>query len=133
MNELIPIGQLAAFRVYPARPSRRHFRVRIFDSVVSLHRYVRATPRPRQVSRACRALTSRWPQAPLEIGEMVFARRWLAVDILSHECTHAALAWARGVRASPDLLTDEERLCSAQDALLGQIADHLWRHGLIHV
>lgn len=135
----MPVGQLAEFRVYPGRPSRLFYRVRLFTTLTALRGFLQHGPIPRRPHR-CVAWTSCWAAGPPdELGEILFAARHLTVDIVSHECTHAALGWARRVGVDPTecrhqghrIVGDEERFCAAQDTLVGQIAQRLWTLGLI--
>lgn len=143
-----PRGQVAHFRIYPEPGlSSLFFHVRIFQTVEAMHAYVRTRPgNPARPGRFCKGMCSWWTRISFrsgrgrthpELGEIVLARRWLTMRIISHECTHAALAWARRRRVDvaergrgQHVSGGEERFCGALGDMARQIAAYMWDHGL---
>jgi hypothetical protein len=125
--------------VYPNRPSRLHYRVLVFRNVAEMLTYARRRENPSRPGRFCKAMVSTWTRLTFvsgrertqpELGEMLFAKRWLGSEVLSHESTHAALGWARRAGVNPganDLPRrgDEERFCYALGQTIRQLVNGL--------
>jgi hypothetical protein len=143
----VPRGQIAHFRIRPEPSKRFFFHVRVFSTVAHMHHYLRYGPIPRQPGRFCKGICStystqrrqggRWRTTP-EMGEIVFALRWLGAGVIAHECTHAALHWAE--RRGHDVKDrgrgrfiggGEEPFCGALGEMARQIARYLWAHELV--
>jgi hypothetical protein len=137
-------GPELIFRVYAEHGSRLYFRVKIFRTVRDMRAYARRrSPGARFGHFLGLASTwtklryskhrQRWRTLP-ECGEILFAKHRLQVGILSHECTHAAIGWAkrRGLHVDraetfrPLVPDDEERLCHVQGHLVSQIVRQLY-------
>lgn len=142
-----PRGQIAHFRIYPEMgTSRLFFHVRIFQTVEAMHTYLRSTERA--PGRFCKGMCSTYKLTKCprrrpayttpEVGEIVLAARWCGSRIISHECTHAALGWARRRGLDPRDRGEgrviggaEERVCGVLGDLVGQIARQLWNRGIV--
>lgn len=146
-----PVGQIAYFRVYPEpKRSRLHFKVRIFTSQRAMREYLRASELPRSLGRYGRAMCSTWDRVTVgktmrkhpEMGEMVFPVSHLGMEAIAHECTHAALGWAKRIALNPVVdgvpsrlgsracAVDEERFCYALGQMGRQISSQIWKRGL---
>ena len=154
MRAETPPGQIAHFRIYPERGlSRLFFRVRIFRTVAQMQWYLRHGHErhggcyPRPPGRHCKGMCSTYTRYRVsspqrrrttpELGEIVLAANYTGTRIVAHECTHAALGWAR--RRGLDVRDQgrgryisgaEERLCGVLGDLAGQIARQLWDRGI---
>lgn len=121
---------LARFCLYPERDGGLFVRVSVFSTEA-------------QFRRACGAFGKRtfgamfitnWKRTrtgalTTEVGHALFYRDGLYEGKVAHEMLHAALAWAERARIRPDMngtgertlglnVTDEERLCGAQEVLV---------------
>ena len=72
------------------------------------------------------------------LGEIHFAKKYVATEVITHESTHAALYWAqqlrilKGIKAEPSngsASPEEELLCYATGRLAKQISERLWKAG----
>jgi hypothetical protein len=121
------------FRVYPEGRGL-HLDVIIWPTLTSMRRHLVASYPRRGMSKVLAVVL--WPTDPADrprrghIAEMHFNRRYLASDIIAHEATHAALAWARraGISISEsdgtiDASPDEERFCYALGSITLQISE----------
>jgi hypothetical protein len=146
------VSEIATFRIYPEkRTSRLYFQVRVFSSVTAIRRYLKYSDLNRRtLGRYGLAMCStfdvlkgkrgRWRKQPI-MGEILFPVRGLRAGVIAHECTHAALGWARRIGLNPVsaavkqgrcLVADanEERFCYALGELNRQIAIQIWERGL---
>jgi len=65
-----------------------------------------------------------------ELGIMWFSFELLSAEIVSHECTHSALRWAKRVRLKVNgrhMDEREERFCYAQGEMVGQFWREIYR------
>lgn len=128
------------FRVYPEH-RRLHFDVFLWPTVKSMRQYLTAQLPRRGMSKVLACVV--WPINAKDrprrdyLGEMHFNQTHLGRDIIAHEATHAALAWARrlGVRINEevrgyDAPADEERFCDVIGALTHQILETLDHYGI---
>lgn len=143
-----PAGQIARFRIYPEKTSRLYYDVRVFTSVRATRAYLRHSPIPRTLGRSGLAMCSTFTAMVVsptgrrtlpKCGEIVFPVRALRAGVIAHECTHAALGWARriGLQFTAETVTRrgwvspaEERFCYALGELNRQVAVQVWDRGL---
>lgn len=136
-----------SFRIYPEPESKLYFRVTVFPSLLAMRAYGRKTfdsPSGRAIAwcgtfkvqafpRRGRAYTRRI------CGEILLVAQRLGVGIISHECTHAALGYARRRRFDPRVSNGdggpvgpgEERLCHVQGELVRQLVAKLFKYRLL--
>lgn len=127
---------LTTFEIRATWHSRLTFTVRVFESQHDLHAYLTQTDRQPQ---ACRAMTSTWrsvfcsPNGTWKLtpamGEIILCQPYLGSEVLAHEATHAALAWARRTRQNLD--TDEEPFAYALGYIVRQLVTALRQRHLI--
>lgn len=133
-------GQVASFRIRPLSASL-YYTVRVFRNLRTLRAYA-ASHRGRGNGRIA-GLASSWTGyrytgkrvvVSRNAGEILLSRTRLTGRIVSHECAHLALAWAR--RLKIDIVTEsgrrfvspsEERFCHALSDLVNQTYHHLYR------
>lgn len=134
-------GEVAYFRIRPLSGSL-HYTVRVFRSLGTLRRYA-AKHRGRGNGKIA-GLASSWvgykragtkgEYVSRHAGEILLCRTRLSARIVSHECGHIALSWARRLRV--DLVEEsgrqfvtnsEERFCHALSDLVNQTYHHLYR------
>ena len=145
---MTPPRPLAKFRIYPEGHTL-YYRVCIFTTVQQMRTYLKEKDFPsinhsRILGRYGKAMCTSWMQIDFSgkgrpgryrpiLGEIVFAKRWFGAEVIAHECTHAAVAYARrrkftpmsreGPRKRPnDVTNDEERFCKVLGWLVRQIA-----------
>lgn len=139
---------LATFKVRPEpKQSRLFYYVRVFRSERALRRYLSRSPFPRVLGRYGRAMCSSFDAIKVledgreyktpEMGEILIPKARLGSEVISHECTHAALGWAQRIKLDPmtkpsrsqsgilAASSAEERFCYG----LGQMVRQLIAHG----
>lgn len=140
------MAELRSFRIYPERHSNLHFRVRIYSTVADLRQHGREmfqSPAGRALGWCGSFTVQAFPKGgkpytrPL-CGEILLARRRLTNEIISHECTHAALGYARrrrfdfGTTRIGNRVGDgEERFCGVQGRLVRQIVARLFQYNFL--
>jgi hypothetical protein len=139
---------LASFRIYPEPASALYFRVRVFASEAALALYVAADDLARPLPQGTRALCTRWTRDRRlangrtrllpDLGEILLTRGAIDAEVISHECTHAAIGWAQRVGLSPFrephpacASPDEERFCYGVGRLTAQIVTTLTARALL--
>jgi hypothetical protein len=138
-----PTRSLPARRVRVHPDPRRPFvvEVRIARNRRHMHEEIRRLDRQDEDPRTqgmvrCWYSTLRW--RPLIRPRGVIARMYLNVadlrrrpsEIVSHEATHAGLAWGRLQRANLDRMAGEEIVCHAVGQLMRQINHHCFALGV---
>ena len=137
--------QLARFTIRPRR-SRLYYTVRVFTSKRAMQRYAHRH-RSRGLGARFSGLASTWVKqrrvrgvwrATAHAGEMLLVRGHCGAEVVSHECTHLALAWARRVRvritestSGVHVSASEERFCYVLGQLVNRTYRELWRRRLI--
>lgn len=131
---------LAVFDVRPEARKRWYFRVKVWATLRELRGYVETS-----AMRRAHAVTVVYPEPPVSddkylSAEILFAKRYLTHEILTHECQHAILGWAHllGIDVSASVAEGlaygvstsiEERVCYAMGRAREQIAAELGRAG----
>ena len=140
------------FRIKPDKTSGLYFTVKIFPTLQGMRAYARKN-REAKLGQFY-GLSTSWRKWKLthrktgdtkerwlgsrELGEILLAEKYLSARIVSHECTHAALGWAR--RKKLDLADEgdsgkvsniEEALCHAQGNFVKQVYDYAYKHKII--
>ena len=74
------------------------------------------------------------------LGTIVFHRERLGVNVISHECTHAALRWMEAMKfnvtdrgenyVEGEASDNEERFCYALGRMTAAIGDQFWKYDL---
>jgi hypothetical protein len=134
MPSLKPIVPIARFTIRLSR-ERGSVRVVVWRTLADLKAAYRRLPgaRPtRHLYGCCRSYERRYRngrRAP-DFAEVHLAQGYLGTTVLSHEFTHAALAWARTQKISGDDLVgesdgaevseNEERFCDVLSDLMAQ-------------
>lgn len=128
------------FRVYPEKHTL-YFVVFVWQTQKAMYDYY---PLRRRHLACCKGMeirnirTGRWKP---QLGEIHFTRSRLRMEIITHECGHAALQWAERMglpvrQASALKITkvgpseNEERFCHALGNMAGAIAQQGWDQGL---
>ena len=139
-------GEAVRWLRLPPRPTTRRFRLRAFpeDRLVLelrvsrtrrlMHADVLRTEGEALANRAvCMGMVKAWHHriggAPRTLPGQVYARMYLNLEdlqcapeeIITHECTHAALAWARHHELDLRSEAAEELLCYANGLLTEQV------------
>lgn len=119
-------------------PDKPH-RVKVYISPTRLH--MRATVRfveGRDHGLLCMGQVWSWEKGPRKRAHLIrgaiVGRMYLntddlrrnATEIPSHECTHAAMAWARLQRANLSQMPGEEVMCYAQGRMMRQLTNLLY-------
>jgi hypothetical protein len=132
-----PSGLIRSFRVHP-EDGRQYYSVNVWESRRALRTYLAEAQTGQDVRQVIACCL--WPQRkrPVHIGEINYNRDDLDPATISHEATHAVLAWARrqGLDVhNPSNPTaanmDEERFCEALGALTSQLWEELRAQGLV--
>jgi len=147
-----PRGQLACFRIYPEAGSGLFYRVRVFQSERTLRHYLKSGPVARTLGHYGRAMCSNWLRIRIDesgrqrlqpdMGEILLTVRNLGTEVITHECTHAALNWSQRVGFDPfdskqkrgrlvSASVGEERFCYGLGQMARQIAVQGYKRGLI--
>lgn len=144
MTRRAPVRPVALFRLYPERQSRFFCSATVWPTLEAM----RAAATWESVGRRChgfcsgvrveRVRTDGSYYLTGEFAQVHLAARWLRVGIISHEFTHAAIAWGRrrgfgfSRLGAPDSVNeDEERFCYVQSELVRQFIDRAYGAGLI--
>lgn len=132
---------LFTMRVYPEGRSL-YFLVNIWPTKKAMHQHVTWCKPPFEA--ACSPYmkvnyrSGKGRTSP-ECGQINFYRRRIGSAVVTHEFTHAALAWARRVKLAPENLlgdeiggganahADEERFCHALDRMVGTFVDRAYK------
>ncbi len=108
-----------------------------------MHEWARLGPNPRRgLGRRYYGLCSTWgvkrgERAGVEVGEILLWGKALGVEIVTHECCHAALGLARrlgvDVRDGGEGVIGggEERFCGWVGVMVRRIYRRLYRHKVI--
>jgi hypothetical protein len=126
-------------RVYPEGRSL-FFRVNVWPTKNAMHRHVTWCKPPFE------ALCSPYTKLDYrngngrtspECGQINFHKGQIGSAAVTHEFTHAVLAWARRVKLNPDDLfgdhdgalatASEERFCTALDRMVGTFVDRAYK------
>lgn len=98
---------LGQFKIKPDPKRREFFWVKIFTSRKALQKYVKSMCWRGQADHSTIAMCTNWiargPNGRIkpECGEILIPIADLTPDVISHECTHAALSWAARMGFSP--------------------------------
>jgi hypothetical protein len=136
--------EVACFRVFPEPGSWLFYRVRVFATEDTLRHYLAAD---RDVDRTAafhsRALCTRWTRTRVlangrtrtcpDMGELLFVLPLIDSEVISHECSHAAIGWAQrvGLRLLHDApgvqyaRADEERYCYALGRMVKDVTERV--------
>lgn len=135
---------MTLFRIRPGR-SRLYYTVRVFATCAAMRQYIRRH-RSVRVTGNCQGLATsftvmrgergRW-RTTRHAGELLLVVGYLGSRIVTHECAHLALAWARRVRVdlvgrgtAGNVSADEERFCYALGDLVAATYVQLYRRNL---
>ncbi len=142
----MPTGQIVAFKIRPYR-SRLYYTVRVFTTLRDMRRYA-LTHRLDRLGARFRGLASTWTKLRKqpngrwhrlnEAGEVLLSRRHIGAEVVSHECTHLALAWAQRRKVNPMGNYDdrkagpqEEAFCYVLGQLVAGVYRGLWHHKVV--
>ncbi len=144
---MTPAGQVAYFRIRPHR-SGLYYTVRVFRTAVELREYAKANRASGVTRGQFQGLATSWwvtrvrkrrpDRLTAHAGEMLLAQDFCGSEVVSHECAHLALGWARRKRVS---LTGamragrvdaaEEQFCYALGQLVRATYIQLYRRKVI--
>jgi hypothetical protein len=133
---------MTLFRIRPDR-SRLYYTVRVFPTCAAMRQYAK----PKRLGRSCRGVATSWTVVHIQpsgrermsrhAGELLLVIGHLGSRIVTHECGHLALAWARRRRLdlvaggqAGDVSADEERFCYALGDLVAATYRQLFRRRL---
>jgi hypothetical protein len=123
--------------VYPekAKKPRWRFLVRLFDTYKTMYAFARAAhmDKSRNNRAICYLYTDKGERHHIKecLGEILFCRRDMTVEVVSHESFHASLAWWRFLHSEPLEGTtviqsaSEERVVAAMGKIALQIENRL--------
>lgn len=107
-----------------------YLHVIVFDTVREMRQFVNASS-PVHQGRRFHGICQTWTRVTFDchnrarthacMGRVVFARRFCSAEVVSHEMTHAALAWVR--RNGWDLRTLQEDDVSGDGRRMGAVTD----------
>lgn len=128
----VEAGKPVDFRLYIPE-THDYYRVMIFGSIVEMREFRAEYVREcglhfRGGDKSFAALVSphirynRAGKVIKECGQILFCTEYTRSGIVSHEMTHAAIAWMRRKRRDPGLPRNEERLC----AIVGRLTAKFW-------
>lgn len=150
-RKLWPNGQVASFRVYPRDQEGYddYFQVRVFKTARQMRLYANEGRRAgRKIGMDCCGLcapvTGKFLRrgrfkVDLKCGEVLLEMKHLGVNVVSHEFTHAALAYARhkkipvtdGAKGEAFIGWEEEIVCHAVGDMTGRCYKNLYKAGVI--
>ena len=132
---------LASFRIYPDDRAL-YFKVYVWPSKAAMLAHLRSMnlSASRDTVAQCSSYSiakikgGHWRTKPI-LGEINFHAKQLNAEVVSHECGHAALSWARRKKfkkfnledlpIGPLVSRNEERFCYALGHMVNQIAIQL--------
>lgn len=131
---------LASFKVWPESKRKHFFQVLVYRTVAEMREAIRGF----DPDSSARSVRGAWGQCSgftitragkiqNHIGFIFLTQSRLGVGIVSHECLHAVLHWARVLQINPEIggtdrwvSPNEERLCYALTELTRQTYNALY-------
>lgn len=125
MPKIKPLTEkpVARFRVYPSPKQSYYFIIHVWKNRTQMHRQ---KGRSRNKYEAC-CIPQEWKyrnKLDPQIGELNFHLNCLDEWIISHEMTHAAVAWAKKVKLDTDFIRGQNKFDDPKIAK---------RHGSINI
>ena len=134
---------LIKFRVYPESKRGHYFDVAIYPTATSMRKAANKAGAVRKdfhrIKAGAAVLGTRTPGTK-SLGLILFHRQWLGMNVITHECGHAALRWMEAQRFSVEqrpanhkdgwASDNEERFCYALGSMAAQIGNECWNHKL---
>ena len=144
------MNRIIKFRVYPESVHGFYFDVSIHPTVERMRKFAERTKAMRGNFDNAEAAVCGFSKGEQDengriawsktLGAMVFYQKRLGMEIITHECTHAALRWMEakkfnaldrsGDYVEGEASDNEERFCYALGRIAAQIAEKCWEHNL---